>query len=448
LIVSLSRIAANSSKAMEAEMKQEGVQEHVRTMAANSAEPIIDRSPSIRGLLTTFENSTGPLSIRLNAAYGTGKTFFLDQLSKTADQEKFIVIYYNAWEEEISFDARSSLCLKLLNEIQKLNKEDNFQSAIFKYQKAILPFITSAGTAIISRVVFRDHEALENIINAIKPETEIRKLIDDKFAELQKNSFTIDTVKNSLKGLLELLSEKKVILLIDELDRCRPDFAIEVLETVKHFFSIERVFALVGVDENVLHSIIKKRYGDSIDCEGYLLRHFSSEIYLSDFSYEIYCQSKCREFGINSDFHKNVVFICSGYRLSLRQMNNYISNLAAIFKSEHKSKAKDFGRYILVLGIKLFDKKLFNECINQTREDYFQERIRNLRLLNDDSTGPFEELVFLIQKSRSDYTTLCESFNCQSYSDFNRYYSGNGKPGFEQYANTISKFEDFSVISE
>lgn len=309
-------------------MKLNGVPEHNFTTAAESPAPIIDRSASIRGLLTTFDNSPGPLSIRLNAAYGTGKTTFLDQLRKTADQEKFIVIYYNAWEEEVSLDARSSLCLKLLNEIQKLNKQDSFQSAIFKYQKAILPFIASAGTAVISRVVFRDHEALENIINAVKPETEIRKLMDDKFAELQKNSSTIDAVKNSLKGLLELLSEKKVILLIDELDRCRPDFAIEILETVKHFFSIEKVFALIGVDENILHSIIKKRYGDSIDCEGYLLRHFSSEMQFSEFSYQQYCVDKCRQFGIPSDFYDNVIFICHSYGLKLRAINNFINFLS------------------------------------------------------------------------------------------------------------------------
>lgn len=77
-------------------MKLNGVPEHNFTTAAESPAPIIDRSASIRGLLTTFDNSPGPLSIRLNAAYGTGKTTFLDQLRKTADQEKFIVIYYNA----------------------------------------------------------------------------------------------------------------------------------------------------------------------------------------------------------------------------------------------------------------------------------------------------------------------------------------------------------------
>ncbi|MFM8608309.1 MAG: P-loop NTPase fold protein, partial [Hyphomicrobiales bacterium] len=270
-------------------MKLDGVPEHKRNTAAETPAPIIDRSASIKGLLTTFDNSRGPLSIRLNAAYETGKTTFLDQLQKTADKDKFIIIYYNAWEEEISLDARSSLCLKLLSEIQNLNTEENFQSSILKYQKAILPFIASAGTAVISRVIFRDHEALENIINAVKPEQEIRKLMDEKFAELQQNSSTIDAVKSSLKSLLDILSGKKIILLIDELDRCRPDFAMEVLETVKHFFSIEKVFALVGVDENILHSIIKKRYGDTIDCEGYLLRHFSSEMQFSEFSYQQYC---------------------------------------------------------------------------------------------------------------------------------------------------------------
>lgn len=336
------------------------------------------------------------------------------------------------------------MCLKLLNEIQKLNKQDSFQSAIFKYQKAILPFIASAGTAVISRVVFRDHEALENIINAVKPETEIRKLMDDKFAELQKNSSTIDAVKNSLKGLLELLSEKKVILLIDELDRCRPDFAIEILETVKHFFSIEKVFALIGVDENILHSIIKKRYGDSIDCEGYLLRHFSSEMQFSEFSYQQYCVDKCRQFGIPSDFYDNVIFICHSYGLKLRAINNFINFLSSIYHSKSKEKAQDFGFFIFIFGIKMFDNQLFKCCLDNTRGEYFDKKMKYLRWMTNNKLIPFQILLFLIQTSESDYNILVKDYNCKPLPDHDRYRVRNAQSGLHYYSSIISGFYDFS----
>lgn len=429
-------------------MNYQSVQEHDRAATTDFSNLIIDRTNSVRGLLKIFENSQGPLSIRLNAAYGSGKTTFLDHLDKIADKNLFVTIYYNAWEEEISLDAKTSLCIEILNHVKNLNSEESFKQKVFKFQKAILPTITSAGIAVTSRVLFRDHEALQEIWNSAKPEDEIRQIMNSKFEELENRRTTIRSTKDALNSLVKDLSGKKILLLIDELDRCRPDFAIEILETVKHFFSIEGMFAVIGVDENVLNSIIKKRYGESINCEGYLLRHFSSEIRLSDFSYERYCQSKCREFAIGSDFHKHVIFICSFFCLTLRQMNNFIANLASLYNSEHKAKTKDFGRFVLTLGLKTFDRQLFDECVNKERDEYFQKRIRELRLSVEDPTGPFEEFIFLIQKSRSDYKSLCEKFSCRDYPDFNRYYGGSGKTGIEQYAMTIAKFADFSALTE
>jgi hypothetical protein len=64
----------------------------------------------------------------------------------------------------------------------------------------------------------------------------------------------------------------KIYIFIDELDRCRPDFAITLLETLKHFFSVKGIVFVLTVDLEQLEGSIKHVYGKHIDCEGYLMR--------------------------------------------------------------------------------------------------------------------------------------------------------------------------------
>lgn len=429
---------------MEADMETNSVPEHNYSPDSDYSKLTVKRDNSIKGLLNTFENSVGPVSIRLNAAYGTGKTTFLNQLRDKADKNKFVVLYYNAWEEEISLDARSSLCLAILKEIEKNSPEKKIDTKIASFQKVILPIIAKAGINALSRFLLGDHKALLEAFDAAEIGNTIADALKGGFKEAEQSRLQIHQIREALRKLITALGDKKILILIDELDRCRPDFAIEVLETIKHFFSIEKIFALVGVDENVLHSIIEKRYGSSIDCEGYLLRHFSSEMQFSDFSYSHYCINKCQEFGIPSDFHDNVTFICRGFGLKFRSINNFIGFLSSVFHSESKEKARDFGFFIFMFGIKMFDRQLFNCCLDHTRGKYFDERMKHLRSTADDNISPFQILLFLIQTSESDYAALVGEYNCKDLPGGDRYRNGGAPSGLHFYSTVVLGFYDFS----
>lgn len=75
---------------------------------------------------------------------------------------------------------------------------------------------------------------------------------------------------------------QKLVIFIDELDRCRPTFAIETLERIKHYFDDERIIFVVSVNKEQLIHTISKFYGASFDATAYLNKFFDMNIYLPE----------------------------------------------------------------------------------------------------------------------------------------------------------------------
>lgn len=103
--------------------------------------------------------------------------------------------------------------------------------------------------------------------------------------DLLKEIQTAETVRYTVKQILdEIISENahKLIIFIDELDRCRPNFAIETLERIKHYFDDERIIFVVSVNKEQLVHTVSKFYGNSFDSTAYLNKFFDINIYLPE----------------------------------------------------------------------------------------------------------------------------------------------------------------------
>ncbi|MDP2049071.1 P-loop NTPase fold protein [Cypionkella sp.] len=101
--------------------------------------------------------------------------------------------------------------------------------------------------------------------------------VSSEVRDSAKNLWTVekerkDAVK-SFKELLVKLTEDEVspiVIVIDELDRCRPDYALSVLEVIKHFFAVPKVHFILGINGVALENSVKARYGAEMDAESYL----------------------------------------------------------------------------------------------------------------------------------------------------------------------------------
>ncbi|ELA9371626.1 hypothetical protein QUO16_002867 [Vibrio parahaemolyticus] len=110
-------------------------------------------------------------------------------------------------------------------------------------------------------------------------------------------------IRNQITAISEILKHvyelnTPIIVLIDELDRCRPDYAIKTLEVIKHFFDVEGCNFLIATDTKSLQESIKAVYGSNFDSERYLRRFFNQSVVLQRPSIREYLLLK------NIDFKK------------------------------------------------------------------------------------------------------------------------------------------------
>lgn len=163
------------------------------------------------------------------------------------------------------------------------------------------------------------------------------KAIDEYFTAGEK----LKDLKKRFEKLAQKVSEsgKPLVIIIDELDRCRPTFAIELLEKIKHLFNIPRILFIIGIDREQLGYSIKSVYGENMNVDGYLRRFIDMEFILPEANPEVFCSHLFDHLGLNEYFSKRFelsgghindarsfreIFtrLCSCFQLSLRDMEH------------------------------------------------------------------------------------------------------------------------------
>ncbi len=194
------------------------------------------------------------------AEFGIGKTFFCEKLKCVLEKDNVQTIKMNIWEMDF-YENPLMPILATLNEIYKKNGE-NLPAKIIN---STLNF-TKKSLAVLCEA------AVKSASNQI---------LDVDIAEVCKNNFVpeniYDDFKNHQEALYELKqslikwarkAEKPIVVIIDELDRCRPDYAVKTLEVLKHFFDVSGFVFVLALDEKQLESSVECLFGTN-NFEGY-----------------------------------------------------------------------------------------------------------------------------------------------------------------------------------
>ncbi len=242
---------------------------------------IFNRSQYADRLNTLVKNTKSPYVIALSSAWGTGKTYFLNAWKnkhgyKENDTNKTPCIYFSAWENEED-DPRIAIvsAIKTNLECNKLLQKKETESFAKKATKCITkPQIFGKLVLRIFKEYF--NKKTENSIDDIFAETfsEQAESLIDRYAE--KNENKLDFIKE-LKNIVEQVKTKTnspILIMIDELDRCKPDYVIHLLESIKHFFSVNGLVFVLAIDQNQLLSIVEHTFG---------LKDEQRQIYLEKF---------------------------------------------------------------------------------------------------------------------------------------------------------------------
>lgn len=281
----------------------------------------IDRNRYLNGVIKILDRENKSRIIALDGDWGSGKTWFVKSLEYLINKEldfkinkidldklknvkdNYMTFYYNAWENDDAPSAMLSLIYKLVNDSCLLKEKDS-AGPIPRLLNTVIKFISN-GSVDIKQDLFGDQWNNKQITDTIKTSEEIK----DTFRELIDN--------------LLIESKNKLLIMIDEIDRCRPTFAIELLENIKHFYDDDRIIFIVATNNKQLGHSVCKVYGNNYDGYGYLDKFFDLNLELPNNYIDKYIKAIDENTSSIYFKFKNPREIAKRYDFTMREYNRY-----------------------------------------------------------------------------------------------------------------------------
>ncbi|WP_144893158.1 KAP family P-loop NTPase fold protein [Flavobacterium tiangeerense] len=226
-------------------------------------------------VLTSIINSyPNGFVLGLNNKWGTGKTTFVKMWQQDLKNNNFQTLYFNAWENDFENNPLTAL-MGELKTITNVDTEPKFKNTLKKaaiLSKNIAP--------IIAKAIADKYINTDGVKEAIIGVTEgLVNIFENEVNEYEKKKKSISDFRQSLSEFISNTNKgKPLVFIIDELDRCRPNYAVSILEQIKHFFSVPNIVFILSIDKEQLGNAIKGVYGsDKLDSDEYLRRFIDIE---------------------------------------------------------------------------------------------------------------------------------------------------------------------------
>lgn len=269
------------------------------------AEGALDRKNIAEGVAELLASLNGPFVLSIDSPWGTGKTTFIQMLKVLLEEKGHPCLYFNAWETDFSADPLVAFVGELDNIFQSFAPDEIERIKLIKSMRAVTSIVAKRAFPTALKIatvgVVDAEELLEKFASDFTG-----KLGDDVVETYLKERRANSVFREKLNELIERASDfgKKVpaIIFVDELDRCRPDYAIELLERVKHLFNVPNVIFVISIDKKQMCSSLSAVYGAGIDGNSYLKRFFDIELKLSAVGNELFCDSLMRRMSLDSFF--------------------------------------------------------------------------------------------------------------------------------------------------
>lgn len=235
------------------------------------------RIPVGKNLSALIENVDEPLVIAIDGAWGTGKTHFLKRwvgAHKNENDGAARTVYFDAFAHDFLEDPLVAITSAIDEKILDGEKKDSWKKVRRSAAKLAQP-VMRVGLAVVSSGL---SEPVGAVTNALFEGTreEVEKAAEKFWKKEDGRRAAMKQFADSLEEFTnEIGAPRKLVIVIDELDRCRPDYALTVLEVIKHFFAVPNVHFVLGVNRQALESSVRARYGADFDAGHYLHRFIS-----------------------------------------------------------------------------------------------------------------------------------------------------------------------------
>lgn len=224
-----------------------------------------------------------PVTIGIFGDWGSGKSSILKMVQeKLKEDEDSLVLYFNGWVFEgyddakaallesiiKGFDENEKLHEKIKDQIKKLSKSVDWMRILgFGFKNIALPVTTaylSGGTSLVpflAQQLSKLTEKPEELIDKLKGENaeEFLKSVIKKNKE-EDHTLLVREFRNNFSEMISKSKIKKLVVIIDDLDRCTPDRIVDNLEAIKLFLNVEKTVFIIGADPRIVKQAIEYRY--------------------------------------------------------------------------------------------------------------------------------------------------------------------------------------------
>ena len=303
------------------------------------------------------------LVISLNGGFGAGKTTFLkmwtDRIKNNKDSpDGPLVVEVNAWNDDYCGDPLVSLVSAIIGSLN--DKNVNYQS-LCNAAKDVGWFLTGIGGQVVSKLTGIDAVAAGELAEKKKSVREGKQELSGGFFDVfEKRKKALGSLKTAIRAMIKG-DKPSVLILVDELDRCRPDYAISYLETIKHVFDIHGIVFILAVDRKQLECSAKAAFGADLNFPEYYRKFIQREISLPEPSKQAYqaMASKYVHFYLQRENERrcfmaldrprndNIVELISSMKMTPRQIQEVFRVMGHVLQTDEGNK----GRLPWCLGV-------------------------------------------------------------------------------------------------
>lgn len=222
------------------------------------------------------DENLSPATVGIYGDWGSGKSSLMKMVKESLDSDKkTLTVEFNGWLFEGYEDAKTALCGTILDEMHKhetlfskgkdkikgLLKKVDGGKLLSKGIKYGLDYLLTGGIGTLTEFT------LTGIISAVKQkagdvsEKDVKKLIDSLKNEEKKRT-EIKEFRNEFKKVFEDCNGERLVVFIDELDRCKPDTILDIFEAIRLFLYVEGTTFIIGADERLVSYAVKTKYMD------------------------------------------------------------------------------------------------------------------------------------------------------------------------------------------
>lgn len=315
----------------------------------------------------------GPCVLAIDAAWGNGKSTFLRLWSQHLRNNHFPIVDLNAWETDYAEDPFAVLSIELTDGLKEHEDEavvNNVLEGAIEVGRKLTPGLLRL--------------ALSSVPGGELVGSEIGKLIESygeaRFSAYKEARVSVQGFRENLQTMAMKVSEghdnKPVLIMVDELDRCRPSYAVELLEVAKHLFSVDRIVFVLAINRAELGHSVRTLYGQNFDANGYLKRFIDIDFLLPAPNQDKFISNLLEQTKIGEYFQRTEVIeernnglqfvetllkeIMGTSTVSLRQISQAVHRIGLVLSSLPDRKKAFSLTTIVALIMRTIDEQLYH----------------------------------------------------------------------------------------